>query len=115
MNKTLYFDDNYGLYKRIASTYKGIIKALQNNGYHTRYLVEMNHRDFNGAEVFTGARAFSRDRLKELIDVRTSKIEVTIDDNGYLSLITYVGCEENELLYHYIGLWSIQPIEKKKV
>ena len=114
MNKVLYFNQEPNMYRKTATIYKDIIRALKNNGYHTRYLVEMNYKDFNGVEVFMGARAFSRDRLKELVDVRTSKIEVTIDDNGYLSLITYVGCEENELLYHYIGLWSIQPMEKKK-
>ena len=36
-----------------------------------------------------GAKAFNRNRFKELVTVDTDKIEVTVDEYGYITLITY--------------------------
>lgn len=115
MNTTLYLNNEYPLYRKVTKIYKDIIKTLQDSGYHTRYIVEMELKNFNGVEVFTGAKAFNRNRFKELITVDTSKIELTVNDYGYITLITYTSYDETDYIENYVSLWSVQPIEQKKV
>ena len=102
MNKTLYFNQELNMYRKTATIYKDIIRALKNNGYHTRYIVEMTNKRFNNVEVFTGARAFSRDRLKELVTTDTRQVELTIDENNYLSLTTYTWYDDHYYIQNYI-------------
>ena len=115
MNNVLYFNQEPNMYRKTATIYKDIIRALKNNGYHTRYIVEMTTKRFNNVEVFTGAMAFSRDRLKELVTTDIRQVELTIDENNYLSLTTYTWYDDHYYIQNYISLWSVQPIEKKKV
>lgn len=115
MNTTLYLNNEYPLYRKVTKIYKDIIKTLENNGYHTRYIVEMTTKHFNNVEMFVGAKAFNRNRFKELVTVDTDKIEVTVDEYGYITLITYTNYDETDYIENYVSLWSVQPIEKKKV